>query len=195
MKRIKQINESKQLILDGFMKLLSERPLNEITISEIAEEAGVTRLTVYRHFADKENIIIFSFEQNLQSAIDTLKGKKNPTLIDLLEFRFRMLKNSPYTQILANHKKLNKLFQTIGIHFSHHFTDVIPIVKDKHIKTFIAGGVDSVTEMWINNGMTETPEYMAGRISDLLKSLLSQTEDSFDIDSEIDKEYALDEVI
>ncbi len=173
MKRIRQINESKQLILEGFMKLLSKKPLDEIAISEIAREAGVTRMTVYRHFAEKEDIIIFSFEQSVRLALDTLKNKENASLIDLLEFRFRTLKDSPYTETLARQKKLNKLFQTIGVHFSHNFADLIPVVNDVYAQTFIAGGIDSVTEGWIENGMIETPEYMAIKMLHLLRSMFS----------------------
>ncbi len=164
MKRIKQINESKQMILDGFMRLLEYEKYDQITVSQIAQESGVTRMTLYRHFKEKEDIIIFAFEQNLDKALKHLDQVDNPSLQTLLEYRFKLLKESKYTSILAKQNKLNKLSQTLGKQFIHHFDSIIPEFREEYDKAFVAGGIDAMTVLWINNGMIESPEYMALKV-------------------------------
>jgi len=171
MKRIKQINESKQLILDGFMRLLESKDYENITLSEIAEASCVVRMTLYRHFEDKEDIILFAFEQNFNKAVKMIEQKENATILDLLIFRFKTLKESPYTDVLAKHSKLNKLFQTIGKEFANSFSALFPNVEDQYFRSFLSGGVDAMTELWIQEGMKELPEKMAKRVLMIINGL------------------------
>jgi AcrR family transcriptional regulator len=76
MKRIKQINESKNLILEAMYKLLLTFDLDAVTMTQIAREADVVRMTLYRHFKTKEDILLYGFElsmKKLASAMDKLK--------------------------------------------------------------------------------------------------------------------------
>ena len=164
MKRIKQINESKQMILDGFIRLLVYEKYDEITISQIAQEAGITRMTLYRHFKEKEDILIFHFEQSLKKVLKHLEDIERPSLQTLFAYRFKLLKESEYTNILANQDKLSKITQTVGKHFAHHFNSIIPQDIEDYDKAFIAGGIDAMTVLWIKNGMKEPPEYMASKV-------------------------------
>ena len=45
MARKKQMNESKALITQALIRLLNEKPLTSISMTEIANEAGVVRMT------------------------------------------------------------------------------------------------------------------------------------------------------
>jgi len=48
---------SKILIMDALYLLIKKKPLQEISITEIAETAGVSRLSFYRNFENKENVV------------------------------------------------------------------------------------------------------------------------------------------
>ena len=43
---------TRKAIMDSFIKLLNERPLNQITVKDIVEDCGVNRNSFYYHFAD-----------------------------------------------------------------------------------------------------------------------------------------------
>lgn len=45
-------NFTKKAIRDSFVKLLNERPLNQITVRDIVDECGVNRNTFYYYFQD-----------------------------------------------------------------------------------------------------------------------------------------------
>ena len=50
------LDKTDQWILDALTKLMRRKHFSDISIKEIAEEAGVDRRTVYRHFASKTAI-------------------------------------------------------------------------------------------------------------------------------------------
>ena len=43
---------TKKRIMDGFLELLEQRPLDKISVVDIAEHCGINRNTFYYHFAD-----------------------------------------------------------------------------------------------------------------------------------------------
>lgn len=60
MKRRNITNEFlKECIADALIKLLQEKPMENISISEITDLAGVGRSTYYRNFTSKEDILSF----------------------------------------------------------------------------------------------------------------------------------------
>ena len=55
-KRAEQVEETRQRIVDATVRLHTTVGPANTTITGVAEEAGVTRLTVYRHFPDVESL-------------------------------------------------------------------------------------------------------------------------------------------
>ena len=47
---------AKECIVTALMQLLEEKPFSAITISELTERAGVSRMTYYRNYQAKEDI-------------------------------------------------------------------------------------------------------------------------------------------
>jgi len=56
-KRADDVAETRQRIVDAAVHLHGTIGLAATTISALAEEAGVTRLTVYRHFPDDDTLV------------------------------------------------------------------------------------------------------------------------------------------
>lgn len=54
--RAEQVEKTRQRIVDATVKLHTTVGPANTTITGVAEEAGVTRLTVYRHFSDIESL-------------------------------------------------------------------------------------------------------------------------------------------
>jgi AcrR family transcriptional regulator len=55
-KRAENVNETRQRITEAAMRLHTSLGPANTSISAVADEAGVTRLTVYRHFPDEEHL-------------------------------------------------------------------------------------------------------------------------------------------
>ena len=54
---------SRERLLEAAARLFEERGYASVTMAELAEQAGVSRPTAYRHFADKEDILWALTEQ------------------------------------------------------------------------------------------------------------------------------------
>jgi AcrR family transcriptional regulator len=55
--RDRQKAETRALILVTMERLLSDRSLSEVSLATVAQEAGVTERTVYRHFETREQLL------------------------------------------------------------------------------------------------------------------------------------------
>ena len=51
----------KECLADALIRLLETKPLNKLTIPEIAKSAGVGRTTYFRSFSSKEEMLTFKF--------------------------------------------------------------------------------------------------------------------------------------
>lgn len=64
---------TKRALEESLKHLLLEKPLNKITINDIAEDCGINRMTFYYHFKDIYDLVEWSCLEDAQKA---LQGKK-----------------------------------------------------------------------------------------------------------------------
>lgn len=62
-------NFTKKAIRNSFVKLLNERPLNQITIRDIVDDCGVNRNTFYYYFQDLPQLLEVIVEEDAQRII------------------------------------------------------------------------------------------------------------------------------
>ncbi|MFF2876506.1 TetR/AcrR family transcriptional regulator [Gottfriedia sp. NPDC057991] len=51
-----RIIRTRNLIIDAFTELISEKDLDHIYVKDITNRANINRATFYRHFANKEEL-------------------------------------------------------------------------------------------------------------------------------------------
>jgi AcrR family transcriptional regulator len=71
--------QTRERILLSALALFAERGIAATSLNEVGQRAGVTRVTVYRHFADKEELVCEAFlrtEQVFQKGLTELR--RNP---------------------------------------------------------------------------------------------------------------------
>ena len=73
-------NFTRKAIIDSFIKLLNDRPLNRITVKDIVEDCGINRNSFYYHFHDIPELI----EQITIEAANAII-EKYPTIASLEE--------------------------------------------------------------------------------------------------------------
>lgn len=60
---------TKRAIVESFLKLLNEKPLDKITVREIVEDCGINRNTFYYHFEDIHSLLVFIVDAEVEKAI------------------------------------------------------------------------------------------------------------------------------
>ena len=167
MRRLRQIEESKKLISEAFMKLLQDTPMDEISVSQIAQEAKIGRNTFYNHFQKKEDILDYLMHNIVQEFKDNLRQIENPTIKDILLWRFDLIKETPSLIVFHKQDDVRHLF----FHFRDNMTSVFnfPAKDDEYKMEFYQGGLDYVTSKWIVNGMKESSEEMTEKVLSFMK--------------------------
>ncbi len=69
---------TKSAIRESFLKLLAERPLNRITVKDIADGCGINRNSFYYHYADVPSLIEEIFSDEISKII-----RDHPTIDSL----------------------------------------------------------------------------------------------------------------
>ncbi len=156
-------NFTRNAIKTSFMKLLNERPLNQITIKDIVEDCGINRNSFYYHFADlpalieeivkedidrmiREHPAIESFEECLDVAIAFgLQNKRAAYHIY----------QSVNRDILEKHL-LNMCQYAVTTYIDTMFSDVPVKAENKAliIRYFKCECFGQIIE-WMNHGMKE----------------------------------------
>jgi AcrR family transcriptional regulator len=69
-------NSTHERILDAAYRVCAERGLHAATTREIADEAGVNEVTLFRHFGNKEKLIAALFQRSVASQIESLSDSE-----------------------------------------------------------------------------------------------------------------------
>ncbi len=167
---------TKRALMEALKKLMEEKPFQTITVSEITDQCGLSRLTFYYHFQDKYALL------NWMCVVEVVEPfQENLTLLNwdkkLLEALTFMKKNQRYyRQILTNDDSELKEF------IFHVTADILQrgveelkkegLVSEedkKFITYFFSDGVIGTITRWAESGMRETPQKVASRMKALVE--------------------------
>ena len=86
---------TKRALEASLKKLLLEKPLHKITVSDITDDCGINRMTFYYHFKDIYDLVEWSCEEDARKA---LEGKKTYDTWQqgLLQIFEAVLENKPF---------------------------------------------------------------------------------------------------
>lgn len=156
-----------EYITEALLQLMKKKPFKDISITEICERAGVTRMSFYRNFESKEDILY--------------KKVRAVTNAFLKESGISYRKNTTeqYFVTLFTHMKKQKdlclaLYQAGLIHFvkeefDRGFIEIYRGVYDDYKSYFLAGGVYNAFLLWMMNGYKESPKEVALKMKDMLE--------------------------
>ena len=153
--------------------LLLKKPFHKITINDITEECGVSRMTFYYHFKDIYDLVEWSF---IEDAARALEGKKSYDTWQegLLQIFEAVLENKPF--ILNVYRSVSRervenylytlTYQLIeGVVEEQSENLMVTEAQKKFIADFYKYSFVGVMLDWIKRGMKESPEEMAGLIT------------------------------
>ncbi len=62
-------NLTKKALYDSFFKLLNDKPFKKITVSDVASDCGINRMTFYYHFKDLNDLVEKAFEDSFTTIL------------------------------------------------------------------------------------------------------------------------------
>ena len=141
-------------INEALFGLLEEKALSDISISEICEIAGVGRMSFYRNYESKEDVIKKQLLQLIQEWEKDYEGKNDPTYFsESLLKHFYKYKNF---YLLIHKQGLSDMILD-ALRSSLKLNEAKSNLE-KYAKSMIAGMIWGWVDEWMRQGMPETPE-------------------------------------
>ncbi|MBQ6431220.1 MAG: TetR/AcrR family transcriptional regulator C-terminal domain-containing protein [Oscillospiraceae bacterium] len=150
-------------ITDALLKLLKEKSLQEISISEIVDAAGVGRTSFYRNYETKEDVVKKHIVDLIEKWDRDYKASGKDSNAELYGSLFKHLKDNADFYLLLKERNLMHLFLEV---FLEKFGPKPEYANMwAYTTAFITYGTYGWIEEWINRGMQEAAETMAALFS------------------------------
>lgn len=144
----------KDCVADAFFDLMKNKPVNKITVTEIANRAGVGRMTYFRNFKNKMEIVLYKLEQIHTKYYSTLSTQPKTKL----ENAFALL-NCIYSNkeiYLLIHKQCP--FMLLVFFLLKTVNDTDTITENKYMGFWFGYGFSGLIYKWCDEKFKETPE-------------------------------------
>jgi probable dihydroxyacetone kinase regulator len=167
---------TKRALSESLKKLLAQKSLDKITVSDITDDCGVNRMTFYYHFSDVYDLIEWTCIYDADKALDGMKTY-DTWQQGFLHIFDAVLENKPF--ILNVYHSMSREQVELYL-YKLTYNLLIDVVEEKAIgmhvrdedKAFIAdfykfAFVGLVLD-WIRNGMKVEPQVVIDRLSVLI---------------------------
>ena len=174
---------TKRALAASLKNMLLKKPLNKITINDIAEDCGINRMTFYYHFKDIYDLVEWTCEEDAAKA---LEGKKTYDTWQqgFLNIFYAVLENKPF--IMNVYRSVSR--EQVEIYLYRVTYDLlIDVVNErsanmsvseddkKFIADFYKFAFVGIMLEWIKNDMKADPKQIVDRISNLIHGDITRT--------------------
>lgn len=146
---------SQHIISDALFSLMKRKPFQQITVTEICEEAAIGRKTFYRNFELREDVIDFQ----LDLMCEEYKREINELTLDqYLYHHFSYIqKNAEYFIVLYRNGFSSLAYEK----FSVLLPDTMPVWSDNQVEqeyrsAYIIAGIEAIQRVWITRDCKES---------------------------------------
>jgi len=160
--------QSKEWIVNSFFDLLSVKPLDSITISEITQNADLDRRTFYRHFKTKDDVIRYYIHKKAEQCAEALRQINETIDIFTIAHIFYTACNGMkhILQILYRQNLMHIFYTEINIlipkyHYESPLHEIPPIKNYDYILAYTIGGLCNMLTKWLVDDCMKTPAQMA----------------------------------
>ena len=166
-KKAEQTLYLKKCLRDSYFSLLKNKNTENISISEIVKLAGLSRMSFYRYYKTKDDIVRQYIEDTFQEFMEELKNNPVKDLqvpATLLFSYFRS--NKTRIKILIEQGLFHLFFESFS-HFLQESNLVInskPNISEESLQyyyQYTSGGILNLIEGWMSGEMEESDEEMA----------------------------------
>lgn len=164
---------TKRALEESLKRLLLEKPLPKITIADLTEDCGISRMTFYYHFRDIYDLVEWSCEEDAAAA---LAGNKTAETwqVGLVRLMEAVRDNRPLIMNVYRSVSRERVerFLVPAVH------DLVRGVVEEHasgcrvregdkdfLSDFLAHALVGTILDWIADGMREEPGELASRVA------------------------------
>ena len=174
---------TKNAMKSSLKGLLKQKPLNKITISDIAEDCGISRMTFYYHFKDIYDLVDWCVKSDAHIASP---GKKNfetwqEELLTIFKVAF-MNKEFYLTLFKSMDRELSERYIfnytfKVAVRIIDEHTKDMEIDEDKKLRmaNYFSSALMGVISCWAIDDMKDDPEMLVEYINNLFLGIPSMS--------------------
>ena len=174
---------TKQALADSLKKLLQEKPLDKITVTDIAEDCQVNRQTFYYHFRDIYDLVEWFYIREVSKLID--RDRSYATWQEDLRRVFQYILDNRTLVLRTYHSASRDLLEEAFQHILHQL--LLDVVEDcaagrsvrqedkEFLVRFYTYSLTGLILDWIGENLKESPEAIIRRLDTLLSGTIPNT--------------------
>ena len=159
---------NQQCLYTALIQMLNKKSIDSITIGELCDYAGVSRMTYYRSYASKEEILLQHLEDCFIRFISQLEIKKIHTHYDMacIFFHFWQLEEKEFLSTLIRSGLSMQLMERFYYYLELFYQKIEPSQNvTPYVRSFLAGGLYKLLVDWIKDDCSISVEELAGFLS------------------------------
>ncbi len=176
----KRARHTQILIENSFLDLLKNNNLSKITVKSICENAGINRITFYKHYSSSFDL----YEKLVNEAIEEIAKKMkekydNCSLKEAIRSAFQDVYDNSEKYILLFSSNIDNLYRlkSFELCFEKLTSLNIDLPKvDKNeqefLKKFLSFGGGGILSLWLKNGKKERPTEIADKLYNLIELII-----------------------
>ncbi len=180
---------TKRALEESLKRLLLEKPLGKITIADITNDCGISRMTFYYHFQDIYDLVEWACEEDAARAI---AGNKTADTwqTGLLDTFLALRENKPFIASIYHDMSREQVERFLVPVVS----DLVKSVVDEHaarrhvreqdrdfIARFFAHALIGTVLDWIARDMRDDPQQLVQRVATIADGAIETALDRFEI--------------
>ena len=162
-------NLTRGYIFDAFKYLLKNKKYDDVSVCDITEKAGVSRMSFYRNFKSKDDLLYQGIDvifNNLRKSFQDSENKSIYTISKLIFETFKNYKDELFS--IANNKVTQHIVETVPERLKENTSTDYMNKTSKYVPVFYYGALTTVLFNWLKSGAEETPDEMAKLIAGLI---------------------------
>lgn len=170
--------QSKMKISNALLEIMKQYSFKEITITQLAQEACLSRKTFYRLFTDKEAVLSYLFEKLYIECFDQIKSRKIRNYWDIVQCYFDFWEERKSLLLIF---KQNNLLSVLFEGAYKYAFDIFKYIRSENVAEKVSlplpyllaysiGGIHSMLFKWVENDMEMPSHVLIKQLKNSFKS-------------------------
>ncbi|WP_404459604.1 TetR/AcrR family transcriptional regulator [Oceanobacillus kapialis] len=181
----RRIDKTQRALKAALIKLMEEKDIRQITVTEIVKEADVNRGTFYKHYEVKEDLLEATIQDVIESLIQAYRypylSKEAFTMEDLSASKIKLFEHvatySDFYRVIMLHPEVLPGFQNrlCDVLKKLSLQDLAFLQKTHNVDVDLQASYQShalfgMIFEWVKGGFKYTPEHMAEQLMEILSN-------------------------
>lgn len=162
----------RQCLYTALLELMKEQGFDKISVGALCERAGVSRMTYYRSYRSKEDILLQHLDESFARYFDALQSGPEWELRSAAQAFFHVISHTEreFYLCIVRQKLSSLLMDRFYVYLSRMLALLLPEQTwHPYIRSYLTGGLYKVTVDWIENGMDLSEEQMTALLVELVE--------------------------